>query len=426
MPNGREVVITGVGAVTPLGVGTEMFWNALCQRHSGIGVMPHANGKIGPTDFGAMISDFEPKQYVRPRKALKVMCRELQTAFAAAQMAHAESGFEAFLADNDRYDRSRIGTVFGSEMFYGSPDELADTAKRMSTHQGDQAVVEFGSFAMRELFPLWMLKYLPNMAACHVGIAVQAFGPNNTLVLGDTSGPAALVESASCIRRGIADAVFTGASGTRINESGFIYSGACPLASPREPLTDSSRPFSPDRDGVVGGEGAAALLLEERDFANKRGATPIARLAGSAVRFVPASASQRGSRRAIELALSAALEQAGIAAQDIGLVVSHAMGDPQQDEAEMEALLAVLPKTPLCAPIASTAHCGAATGSMHLVTAVLALRHQTIPPLRHAESLGEDFPLDVSASPRALKHPAVVVLTHTPQGHATAIVLTAA
>ncbi len=422
MPQGREVVITGVGAVTPIGVGTEMFWNALCQRHSGIGNLPHANGVAGPASIGAAISDFDPKQYVRPRKALKVMCRELQTSFAASQMAHTDSGFEAFLGQQDEFDRSRIGTVFGSEMFFGSPSELADTARRMSQQPGVDPVVEFGTHVMKELFPLWMLKYLPNMAACHVGIAVQAFGPNNTLVLGDTSGPAALIESASCITRGIADAMFTGAAGTRINESGFIYSGASPLATPREKLADSSRPFAPDCDGVVGGEGAATLLLESRELATGRGAQVLATLAGSAVRFVPAK-QQRGSQAAIELALQAAIADAGCTAAEVGLVISHAMGDPQQDDAERQALAALLPGVPLCAPIASTAHCGAASGTMHLVLAALAVHHQTVPPLRNADQLADDFPLSVSTSSRVLQQPYVAVVTHTAQGHATAVLL---
>ncbi len=421
MPEGRDVVITGIGAVTPIGVGTESFWRALCEGQGGVRKLPFTSGCIGPENIGALIEDFDPKAFVRPRKALKVMCRELQTAFAASQLAFADSGFEAYLGQHPDFDRSRIGTVFGSEMFYGSPLELADTIRRVADDDGMAEVADFGGAAMRDIFPLWMLKYLPNMAACHVGIAVQAFGPNNTIVLGDASGPAALIESASCITRGIADVMLSGATGNRVNESGMIYRGVVPLATPRENLADSSRPFAPDRDGAVGGEAAATIVIESAELARQRGQRPLATLAGSAVRFVPGT--ERGSCRAIELALQAALDQSGAAFDDVGLVVSHAMGDPQQDAAELAALQNLLPQTPVCAPMAATGHCGAATGTLHLVVAVLALQNGVVPPTRSAPFLADDFPLPIFSTPQPLKKACVVVINHSAQGHATAVVL---
>ena len=119
--------------------------------------------------------------------------------------------------------------------------------------------------------PLWMLKYLPNMPACHVGIAVNAQGPNNTLVLGDVSGPAAMIEAASCIERGIAQVMITGASGTRINTTRMNYRGDLPIPEVFDPVSQSSRPHDPTSKGVVGGEGAATLVLENPEHASKRG-----------------------------------------------------------------------------------------------------------------------------------------------------------
>lgn len=420
MPQGLQVVVTGIGAVTPIGVGADIYWNALCNKESGLTPLPHASSPPQPGDIGGIIPDFDPKAYVRPRKALKVMCRELQTSFAASRMAFTDSGFEAFLDQEDSFDRGRIGTVFGSEMFYGSPAELAGTIDT-SDDPESSPIVHFGKVAMKEIYPLWMLKYLPNMAACHVGIAVQAFGPNNTLVLGDTSGPAATLESISCIERGIADAVFSGAAGNRTTESGIVYHGRVPLAPAASSPENWSRPFAPDRGGMVGGEAAATLLLESSELATRRGAKTLATVVGSAVRFVPSQ--QRGSQRAIELAIQAALKQAGRQSEEIGLVVSHAMGDPEQDAAELKALTSQLSQAAITTPMASTGHCGAASGTLAVVTGVLALQHGTVPPARTSEAWHKDFPFTLPSEPQPLEKRLVLCVSHTAQGHAVAILL---
>ncbi len=115
---------------------------------------------------------------------------------------------------------------------------------------------------MKQIMPLWMLKYLPNMPACHVGIAFNAHGPNNSVVLGDVSGPAAVIEAVSCIERGIAKLMIAGATGTRISTTRLNYRGDLPIPELFDPIEFSSRPHDPTSKGVVGGEGAASLVLE--------------------------------------------------------------------------------------------------------------------------------------------------------------------
>lgn len=426
MPTGRETVITGLGAVSPLGVGVRAYWEALLAGNSGIGILPHRNpeSSAGRDSVGGFIRDFDPKAHVRPRKTLKVMSRELQTAFAAAVMAYRDSALEAYLESQSNFDRQRIGTVFGSEMLYGSPGELSDTIREAASPGQVASLPAYGPAAMKHIYPLWMLKYLPNMAACHVGIAVRALGPNNTIVLGDSSAPAALIESISCIDRGIADVMFTGATGNNVNESGILYRGSVPLGSIRDPLEDSSIPFGGSRDGAIGGEAAAAMLVESAEHAAARKATPLARIAGSAVRFIPAEG--RGSPAAIAAVIEAACDQAAVRAADLGAVVSFGVGDPLQDRAEQQVLAAVLPEVPVTAPVAAIGHCGAASGSIHLVTAVLMLLHRQIPPTRTADQVPDAEPVNVCMRVRPLERDSVLVLTHTPQGHAAAIVLAAA
>ncbi|MEZ6091114.1 MAG: beta-ketoacyl synthase N-terminal-like domain-containing protein [Pirellulaceae bacterium] len=186
--------------------------------------LSHVTPEMLPHTFGGQLTDFDPKAYVRPRKTLKVMCRELQTAFSACSMAtqHSELDIESVA-------KERVGTVFGSEMLYGEPDEIYSTVARSSPEGRFQPDL-WGESAMKEIFPLWMLKYLPNMAACHYGIALGALGPNNTIVMGDTSGLSALIESISVIQRDAADVMVVCSTGTRVSLPRLLYLGISSMA----------------------------------------------------------------------------------------------------------------------------------------------------------------------------------------------------
>lgn len=429
MPKRCDVVITGIGAVTALGVGTDTFWKHLCAGESGIQQLPWTCDadelrEHPEMSIGGVIADFDPRAFVRPRKALKVMCRELTTAYAAAQMAYEQAGLESFL-QSEAGDRNRVGTVFGSEMLYGSPDEMASAIQRCLNEAGEVVEADFGEAAMREMYPLWMLRYLPNMAACHVGIAVEALGHNNTIVQGDTSGLAALVESASVIQRDIVDVVLTGATGDRVSTTGLSYHRDRPYARRLEPISASARPFHTDSEGVVNAEGAASLSIESEAFCRRRGGTPLAKLLGWAVRFV-GSGPRRGSARAIELVIQDALRAAGVSADELGLVVSHAMGDPEQDAAERDALSSLLPETPVYAPMGALGYCGAGTGSVNAAISALIVANQTVPPTLNADALPADFPVHVTRAAMNAPLETVLCISHTAQGHAVAVVFGAA
>lgn len=444
MPS-TQVVITGMGVVSSIGLGWEPFWHALQTRHSGIrslaertdgGAAPGAVTEPPGLWIGAPIVGFEPKQYVRPRKALKVMCREIQTAFAASQMAIDDAGLaEAFSGQADPVvSPSAIGTVFGSEMLYGPPTEMLDSVRACVRSDGSIDASRFGGAAMRDIMPLWMLKYLPNMPACHVGISAGAQGPNNSIILGDVSGPAALNEAASCIRRGTAELMISGATGTRINTTRLNYSGDYPIADPVDPVASSSRPHDGDATGVVGGEAAVAMMLESETSAEGRGARPLARVVASASRFVPSPAMRqdvrsaqredrptRGSAPAIRNAVEAVLKQAGVSPSAIGVVVGHGMGDTSMDAAERHAVSGLLPDVPQVAPIASLGHTGAASGMLELATAVASLSQRVIPPTLNAEAADDSVRLLTEPAP--LEGQYALVVTHTSEGNAFAVLL---
>ncbi len=434
-----NVVITGLGVVSSIGIGGDSYFQSLLEKRSGIRSLaqrtdddakPASGDESKGFWIGGPILDFDAKVYVRPRKALKVMCREIQTAYAASQLAIDNAGLSDLLpADpNGALKPSQVGTVFGSEMFYGTPAELVDAVEACRNDKGLMDASQFGSAAMKNIMPLWMLKYLPNMPACHVGIAINSHGPNNSLVLGDVSGPAATIESASCIDRGAASLMIAGATGTRISTTRLNYRGNLPIADAFDPIEHSSRPHDPTSVGVVGGEGAAVVVLESNQHASRRGAQPMAQLVSYANCFAPsngmtqgASRPRRGSSVAIRQAIEIALQDANVRPADIGLIVSHACGDRDMDTAEREALSATLPGRPVVAPIAALGHTGAASGSISLITAILALSKQTVPPTIRVDSTSRDIGFRDEAEP--MKGDFALSLTHSAEGNATAILL---
>jgi 3-oxoacyl-[acyl-carrier-protein] synthase II len=155
MPQPREVVITGLGVVCPLGVGYEAYWSALEAGKSGIDWLSETRDTELPFRHAARIKNFDAKQYVQPRKTIKVMCLEIQAAYAAAALAmqHAQLGKGDMAPE-------RLGIILGSEMLYGDMDELEEVYRHCSPEGRFQAEL-WGTYAFKDLFPLWMLKYLP-------------------------------------------------------------------------------------------------------------------------------------------------------------------------------------------------------------------------------------------------------------------------
>ncbi|MGE0757883.1 MAG: beta-ketoacyl synthase N-terminal-like domain-containing protein, partial [Pirellulaceae bacterium] len=215
----REVVITGMGLVSPIRIGKAAYAESLRAQRSGIRDVSLLAQTSYPFRFGGEVSDFDPKQYVTPRKSLKVMCREIQMAFAAASLAIEDAQLNTAEIDHDRF-----GVMFGSEMLYGVPEELVDAFQSCLVN-GQFQFELWGEKGMNRLYPLWMLKYLPNMPACHIAIAHDARGPNNTFTLGDVSSLLALHEATRCIQRGQADVMIVGGSGSRLNPTTIVFSG---------------------------------------------------------------------------------------------------------------------------------------------------------------------------------------------------------
>ena len=216
MSQDREIVITGVGVVSPIGIGREAYWESLLAGRSGVAPLSRVQDSDLPVKFGGEVKDFDGKKYVKPRKSLKVMCREIQTGYSASLLALDDAGLEQGDVESER-----MGVVLGSEMFYCELDELAD-AYRKCVIDGQIHAELWGEGAMSDLYPLWMLKYLPNMVACHIGISHDARGPNNTITLGEASSLLAISEATRIIERGHADVMIAGGAGNRLNLTGMM------------------------------------------------------------------------------------------------------------------------------------------------------------------------------------------------------------
>ena len=416
----RDVVVTGIGVISPLGIGHARFWDALTSGKSGIGLLEHADFGTLPNAIGGEIPDFDPKQYVRPRKKMKLMCREVMVAFGAANLA-----IEDAQLDTEAIDSERFGVVMGSEMFYGHPSELSEVF-RNSCINGEFDIRTFGNRIETDMFPLWLLKYLPNMSACHVGIAHNALGANNTIVQGSASALLALAEAASVIRRGWCDVMLSGSGGTSINPTRETYivedlhskSVAQPIVTPR--------PFDRRRDGLVRGEGTCLFVLEARKHAEARGASTICQVLGfgSTVGQVSQSRYAGATQEAIERSIRIALAQSNCSAADISHVNAEGYAIVDADEREAQAIDGQLGDVPVTALKSYFGYLSAGSGAVEMAGSALALKHDQVPATLNYEEPDPNCPVNVvHGATRAEPQQAALLLNQSTTGQAVAAVL---
>ena len=420
MPHSREVVVTGLGAVCPLGIGREAVWASLSTGQSGVRLIPEFAGNDLPFRHAGLIEGFEPKEYVQPRKTLKVMSGEIQAAFSAAMLALQDAGLA-----KDAVAPERLGVVLGSEMLYGELPELADSYR----HCVIEGVFHHELWAeqvMKNLFPLWMLKYLPNMAACHIGIASDARGPNNSIVEGGASSLLAFLEASQAIIRGHADVMICGGSGSSVTMGALTFRGWKQLSQWTGPADETPRPFDARRDGIVPGEGAGMYILEAREHAEARGAKILARLLGGSQLFEASVAGQPRRGTAIAGTITAALAQANIQPRDVGFVSASASGSLEGDAVEAQAIERTLGGVPVTAFKSYFGDIGAGSGSVELLASILALENVRVPPTKNYSAADKACPVNVvTGEPLTLDKPVLLALNQSTTGQAAAVVLAA-
>ncbi len=274
----RRVVVTGIGIVSPLGLSAADHFDALVAgRH---GIAPLAAFPTGdfPVRYAAELKEFRANRFLKNRKSVKVMARDIQIAVAAASLAAREAGI------HEGADRpERFGVVMGAGLM---PTEIDDVAPAFAVSRGDDGrfdLRKYGKEGLAATQPLWLLKYLPNMLNAHIAIEYDAQGPDNCLTCGNAGGVMAVGEAARIIERGDADYMMAGSAESKVHPVSLVrlFIGG-KLSTAADLAERGPRPFAPDRSGAVVGEGGAVLILEEESHARARGAKVYAEVAGFA------------------------------------------------------------------------------------------------------------------------------------------------
>ncbi|MGB0758436.1 MAG: beta-ketoacyl-[acyl-carrier-protein] synthase family protein [Rubripirellula sp.] len=424
----QRVVITGLGVVSPLGNDPDSLLKSLHDGASAVG--PFSTVPLGVlcTDFGAEargftgdISDYGPmdKKLQRTiRKGSKVMCREIEMGVAVAQLALNDAGL-----DVDSRDRDRTGVVYGCDYIMSLPEEFATGIRKCLNDAGEFQFSEWGQTGKPEVNPLWLLKYLPNMPASHIAIYNDLRGPNNSITVREASAGAALSEAYSTLVRGHADALIVGSTGSRIHPLRTLHASLQEkLAANQEDPAVMSRPFDKTRDGSVVGEGAAAMICETLDNAQKRHATILAEVVGYGSSAVGKAADGNFLKQAFVNVLKAALGDAD--PKSIGHIHAHGLGTQECDRQEAEAICEVFGQ-PAEQPPVTTAkghmgNLGAGGGMVEVVASLKSLGGELF-PIRNLSELDSACPINACATPGVPAGDSFINLNITPQGQASAI-----
>ncbi len=414
----HKVVVTGVGVVSPIGIGTGPFWDALSAGRCGVGPLELPGASDLPVRLSAAVKQFQPKQFIANRKGLKVMSRDAQLGIAASVLACQEAGIS-----DGGVDPERFGVVFGADRICGSVQESEEPYRKCIV-DGRFDFSHWGTHAMPASFPLSFLRVLPNMIASHISIAHDARGPNNTIHQGEVSSLLAISEAVRVIERGAAEVMLAGGASSQVTAFDWARYAIMGRVSPSDDPSAVPRPFDRHRDGEVVGEGAAVLVLESLAHAEARGAQAHARIIG----FSGGGELWRGNGNAkgtaLRRAITAALDSAGRSPAAIGHVNAHGAGTVDDDRVEAAAIRELMADVPVTAPKSYFGSLGAAGGAMETAVGVLALEKELIPPTLHYEHPDPACPVNVvRGEPMRLSNRPALLVNRTSIGQAAALVL---
>jgi 3-oxoacyl-[acyl-carrier-protein] synthase II len=416
----RRAVLTGVGVVSPIGLDLASFWDSLRSCRSGIKPIQSFDTSGLPVRFGGEITGFEPNPYIpkKERKSVRIMARTIQLAVAAAQLAMTDSG-----VDRDQLDSTRFGVEFGAGLIASELPELGPAARVSCNCQpGSVDLGRWGQEGLEVMPPLWMLKYLPNMLACHVSILHNAQGPNNSITQTEVSSLLALGEACRIIRRNQADFFLVGGADSKINPLSLVRQSLFEhLSSRNEAPQEASRPFDRRRDGLVLGEGATVFVLEELEHARQRGA----RIYGEVVGF-GASFDRDRSGPGLARAIRAALAEAQVNPGEIDHINAQGFSTVAEDAWEAGGIQEVFsrcdPPVPVFAAKSYFGNMGAGGGTTELAASLLALAHGTLPATLNYQHPDPACPVAVAASPRPVERRYVLKISFTEMGQCAAVV----
>ncbi|KUO75158.1 MAG: beta-ketoacyl-[acyl-carrier-protein] synthase II [Clostridia bacterium BRH_c25] len=376
----RRVVVTGIGVISPIGIGKEEYFKGLKEGKCGVDYITRFDTAGYDTKIAAEVRDFDPCEYI-DKKECRRMDRFTQYAVAASKMAVSDAGLDVDSVDSDRF-----GVCIGSGI--GGMETL-ETQHTILREKGPGRVSPF-------MVPMM----ISNIASGNVSIALKAKGPNTTVVTACASGTNAIGEAFRTIQRGDADLMVTGgteASITPLSLAGFCSMKA--LSTRNDDPKTASRPFDKDRDGFVMGEGAGMLIVEELEHAQKRGAVIYGEVVGygatgDAYHITAPSPDAYGAYKAMQMAVN----DAGVDAKEIDYINAHGTSTDLNDKLETMAIKRLLgedaKKVAISSTKSMTGHLLGAAGAIEAIACLMAINEGVIPPTINYTTPDEECDLD--------------------------------
>ncbi len=389
----RRVVITGVGAMTPLGLTAADHWQGLINGRSGIGPITLFDASTLPVKVAGEVNGFEPADYMDIKRVDRTG-RCTHFAIAVARMA-----LESARLDMSQEEQEKVGVVIATSGMVAIIAEMAEVFKNRP---------------MR-VDPLFITKIAASMVSAQVGLETGARGPNTSLNSACASGSDAIGNALNLLRLGHAEVMIAGGAEANINTVAVASTARVGALSRQTDPLKASRPFDLNRDGFVHGEGAGILILETLEHAGKRGAPILAELAGAGWSFdaYNETAPQADTQA---IAMKMALNNAGLSPDNIDYINAHGTSTKLNDSAETRAIKIVCGERAYQIPVSSnksmTGHLACAAGSVEAVAAVMTIRDGIIPPTINYETPDPDCDLDYVPN-QARRQPVNVCLSNS-------------
>jgi 3-oxoacyl-[acyl-carrier-protein] synthase II len=378
----KRVVATGLGLVTPLGIGIDENWEAVTNGRSGIGIITRFDASDFPVQIAGEVKNFNPEDYIEEKKEIRKMDIFLHYALAASKMALQSSGLQ--ITDKNA---ERVGVMVGSGL-----GGITTVEKYHKVFLKD---------GLKKISPFFVPMLIINLAPGQISMYFGCKGPNSSMVTACATGNHSIGEAFKIIQRGDADVMFAGgveSTITPMSVAGFSAMKALTSTHNAEPAR-ASRPFERDRDGFVIAEGAGILILEELKHAKKRGAPIFAEIVGfgcnaDAYHITAPSPGGEGAARCMNLSL----KDAGINYDQLDYINAHGTSTPANDLAETQAIKTVMKdcakKIAVSSTKSMTGHMLGATGGVEAIYSILTLQNGVMPPTINYENPAPECDLD--------------------------------
>ncbi len=371
-----RVVVTGLGAITPLGLSAEEYWQGLINGRSGVGPITLFDASGYPVSVAAEVKDFDPEKYMSLKRVDRTS-RCIQLAIAATKMA-----IESARLDMAQEKPERVGVIIATS---GMMSIIADEGEVLRKR------------GPMRIDPLCITKTAPSMVTAQVGLEIGAKGPNTSLNSACASGSDALGTAFNHLRLGYVDVIIAGGAEAGVNPISIASTARVGALSKEPDPGRASRPFDLNRDGFVFGEGAGILVLETLDHAQKRNAPILAELAGAGWSF-DAYSETAPDAETQAIAMRVALQDAHVTPEDIDYINAHGTSTRLNDVAETRAIKMVFGDRAYKIPVSSNksmiGHLACAAGAAEAVAAVMTVREGIIPPTINYETPDPECDLD--------------------------------